>query len=51
MENLIINYVFFFSPFIQLLGDLEEIKKNADEYSNSKRESYDLTQQNAKLGN
>lgn len=36
-------------PFIQLLGDLDEIKKNADVYSNSKRESYDLTQQNAKL--
>jgi hypothetical protein len=51
MQNMIIDYVFFFSPFIQLLGDLDEIKKNADVYSNSKRESHDLTQQNDKLGN
>jgi hypothetical protein len=48
---MIIDFIFFFSPFIQLLGDLDEIKKNADVYSNSKRESYDLTMQNAKLGN
>jgi hypothetical protein len=48
---MIIDFIFFFSPFIQLLGDLDEIKKNADVYSNNKRESYDLTMQNAKLGN
>lgn len=51
MQNMIIDYVFFFSPFIQLLGGLKEIRDIADEYSNRKRESYDLTQQNAKLGN
>lgn len=51
MQNMIIDYAFFFSPFIQLLGNLDEIKKNADVYGSSKRESYDLTQQNAILGN
>lgn len=51
MQNMIIDYVSFFSPFIQLLGDLDEIRKNAEAYIDIKRESYDHTQQNAKLGN
>jgi hypothetical protein len=43
-------FIIFCSPFIQLLGNLEEIKKNADVYSSSKRDSWDLMKQNAKLG-
>jgi hypothetical protein len=50
IQNMMIHLVFFCSPFIQLLGDLDEIKKNADIYINSKRDSWDLTKQNAKLG-
>jgi hypothetical protein len=47
---MVVDFIFFFSPFIQLLGNLDEIKKNADVYSNSKKDSCDLTMQNAKLG-
>ncbi|XP_069704532.1 cGMP-dependent protein kinase, isozyme 1-like isoform X2 [Periplaneta americana] len=35
--------------FIQLLGDLEQIKNNVDMYSNTKRESWERTKQNTNL--